>query len=266
MNAHMTTGKTALITAASGGIGKSIALKLARDGYHIGIHYRSNLEEAVRIQREAESFGVRAELFQGDAEKTEQMVEMARGFIACFGRMDVLINNAGITVLRSFLDVDEKLMHRLWAADWETPYFVAQEAARCMIRERTGGSIINITSVQAKINFPDASVYGPIKAALVKLTEHMAVELAQYGIRVNAVAPGYINTADSESARAQYIKSRIPLQRLGKGEDVAEMVAFLCSDAGAYITGANIPIDGGMPLPSAADNYYTPRIITDKLG
>ena len=262
----MTKNKTALITAASGGIGRSIALKLAREGYHIGVHYHSNREEALRIKKEAESFGVRAELFQGDAEEPERMAAMARDFTACFGRIDVLVNNAGITVLRSFLDVDEKMMHRLWAADWETPYFVAQEAARSMIRGRTGGSIINITSVQAKINFPDASVYGPIKAALVKLTEHLAVELAQYGIRVNAVAPGYINTAHTESARAQYIKSRIPLQRLGKGDDVAEMVAFLCSDAGAYITGANIPIDGGRPLPSSADNYYTPRVVTDKLG
>ena len=103
MNEHMTKNKTALITAASGGIGRSIALKLAREGYHIGVHYHSNREEALRIKKEAESFGVRAELFQGDAEEPERMAAMARDFTACFGRIDVLVNNAGITVLRPLL-------------------------------------------------------------------------------------------------------------------------------------------------------------------
>ena len=258
--------KAALITGASGGIGKSIALRLARDGFDIGIHYRSNREEAERIKGEAEVLGVRAAIFQADAAAPGEMAAMVRAFANAFGRMDALINNAGVTVLRSFLEVDDEMLERLWTVNFKTPYFVAQEAAKQMIQRKIPGEIINVTSVQAKINFPDASVYGSLKAALVKLTEHMAVELSQYGIRVNAIAPGYILTSCEESARAQYIKSKIPLQRLGKGEDVADLAAFLCSENGAYINGANIPVDGGMPLPSAADNLYTPRVITDKIG
>ena len=258
--------KAALITGASGGIGQAIALRLAKEGYDIGIHYRSSKRNADEIAKLAESMGVCAKLFQADATDIFQMKNMVRDFSSAFGRMDVLINNVGVTVLRPFLEVDEALMDQLTTVDFKTPYFTAQEAAKAMIAAGNGGVIINITSVQQKINFPEASIYGSMKAALAKLTEHMAIELAAYQIRVNAIAPGYINTQESISARAAYIQSRLPLQRLGTGEDIAAMTAFLVSDQANYITGANMAVDGGMPLPSAADNLYTPRVLTDKMG
>lgn len=258
--------KAALITGASGGIGSAIARAMAQAGYDIGIHYRSSREEAEALAREAEVLGVRAALFQGDAADVGRMRALTREFVETFGRIDVLVNNVGITVLRPFLEADEELAERLFTVDFKTPYFVAQEAARAMVAKKIPGCIINITSVQARINFPEASLYGSMKAAMVKLTEHMAVELSQYGIRVNAIAPGYINTQDTLSPRAAYIQSRNPLQRLGKGEDIAHMAVFLASPEGGYINGANIAVDGGMPLPSAADNLYTPRVITDKIG
>jgi len=258
--------KAALITGASGGIGKAIALRLAEEGWDIGIHYRSSRQSAEEIAIMAEEMGVSARLFQAEAADISQMRKMVRDFSAAFGRMDALINNVGVTVLRPFLEVDEALMDQLTTVDFKTPYFTAQEAAKSMIAAGNGGVIINITSVQQQINFPEASIYGSLKAALAKLTEHMAVELAPYEIRINAIAPGYINTSSDISPRAAYIQSRIPLQRLGKGADIAAVAAFLISEQANYITGANIAVDGGMPLPSAADNLYTSRVLTDKMG
>lgn len=259
--------KVALITGASGGIGRVIALKLAAEGYNVGIHYHTNLTAAQAVVKQAQGLGALAAPFGADACNVDALRLMISNVVDTFGKIDLLVNNAGITVLRSFLDVDEEMMSRLIAANLKAPFFLAQAAAKKMIEGKTQGNIINITSVQQRVNFPEASVYGTVKAALAKLTEHMAVELAPHGIRVNAIAPGYIKTNDGDlTPREQYIRSRIPLQQLGTAYDVAELVAFVASDAGKYLHGANIAIDGGMPLPSAADNLYTPRVVTDKLG
>lgn len=259
--------KVALVTGASGGIGQALAVRLAAAGYDMGVHYHSNRVGAEAVERQAEARGVRAAIFQADACEPAQMRHMVRACVASFGRIDVLVNNVGLTVLRPFLEVDDALYDRLLAANVKTPYFTAQEAALSMVSLGLRGCIVNITSVQQRVNFPEASVYGATKAALAKLTEHMAVELSPYGIRVNAVAPGYINTKEGPlSPRAAHIQARVPLQRLGRAEDVANLVAFIVSEESGYLQGANIAVDGGMPLPSAADNLYTPRVVTDKLG
>lgn len=259
--------KNALITGSSSGIGKFILLKLAQEGWNVGVHYAHSAARAEAVAQEARSFGVKAEIYGADAADTAAMKNMVRSFVEDFGSIDLLVNNVGVTILRSFLDVTEELFDQIVNINVKACYFTTQEAAKAMIAGGVRGNIINITSVQQQTCFPDASLYGSLKAALAKLTTHLTVELAPHGIRVNAVAPGTIETEDRVmTPRFEYLQSRIPMGRLGKPEEIAATVAFLVSGQADFIQGANIVIDGGAMAPSFIDNLYTPRVVTDKLG
>ena len=252
------SAKSVLVTGASRGIGKAIALALADQGWNVGINFHTSEKQAHEVCRLIESKGNKAAVLQGNVASIEDISTMFENFFQIFGKIDLLVNNAGITKYRPILETSLELWDEITNTDWKGSYFCTQYAARDMIKNGTKGSIINITSVHQVLNFPMASVYGPTKAALYKFTQHAALEFAPYGIRVNSIAPGYIKVTDpsSVSEREKLMVSRIPAQRIGQAHEIAEAVCFLASDKAEYITGSNLTVDGGALLPALMDNSY----------
>lgn len=250
--------KIALVTGASKGIGRAIALALADNGYDLGINYYTSKEQALEVQQLAEEKGAKAVCIQGDVGKMVDIDRIFQELFQAYGRIDLLVNNAGITKYLPFLEATEELWEEITNVDWKGSYFCAQRAARKMVETSTKGVIINITSIHKSVNFPISNIYGPTKAALTKFTEHAALELAEYGIRVNSVAPGCIVVREGydQTERGLRLASRIPLQRWGKPEEIARAVVFLASDDSAYMTGASLMLDGGSVLPVLLDNKF----------
>jgi NAD(P)-dependent dehydrogenase (short-subunit alcohol dehydrogenase family) len=252
--------KTALVTGASRGIGRAIALRLAEEGYHLCINYHTNKRKAEQTCSEIEKRGGKAIPLQADVGKIAEIDRMFEAFTAEFNHIDLLVNNAGITAYLPFLEATEELWDSITNTDWKGSYFCAQRAARIMVETVTPGCIINITSIHQKANFPISNIYGPTKAALHKFTEHAALELSDYGIRVNAIAPGCTKIRPDEDTgpRGRMLVSRIPSGRYGETDEIAEAVIFLASEKASYITGTCLLIDGGASLPALLDNKYIP--------
>lgn len=250
--------KTALITGAGHGIGRAIALELAAAGYDVCISCCGSGAEAESVRAQAEALGRRAVLLRADLSKLEDIPPLFEQFKEAFGPMDVLVNNAGITKFKPFLEVDPEFFELLTGVDFRGAFFCAQAAAKDMIANKTRGCIINICSNHRLMNFPAASVYAPAKAALHKLTQHIALELAPYGIRANSISPGYIKVTDPNvvSQREAMMVSRIPMGRIGQPEEIAKLVRYLVSDEAGYITGSDFIADGGALLPALLDNVY----------
>ncbi len=250
--------KAALVTGASRGIGRSIALALAQAGYDIGVGFRSCESGARDVCSLIEHKGRRALALRADITDLSQIEGMFDRFFERFGGIEVLVNNAGVTKGAPLLEVTPELWNEITNADWRGSFFCTQQAARRMIADGTPGSIINITSIHDACNFPVASVYGPAKAALAKFTQHAALELARHGIRVNAVEPGCIAIRDGQeqTPRGRMLRSRIPFGRYGTTAEVADLVVYLASDRAAYITGSSFRVDGGALLPALLDNEY----------
>jgi NAD(P)-dependent dehydrogenase (short-subunit alcohol dehydrogenase family) len=251
--------KKALVTGASSGIGRTIAIELAKHGYDVGINYFSEHKADAELAcQEATQYGGDHHAFYGDVSSVASIEQMFTAFIDHYGSIDLLVNNAGVTKFKPLLELTEEVWDQITNTDWKGSYFCTQQAARYMVEQGVSGSIINITSVHVQLNFPHASVYGPSKAALHKFTQHAALELAPYGIRVNAVAPGSIKNdmLDAYTPRQQMFVSRTPLQRMGLKEEIAQAIIFLSSDAAQYITGTSIVVDGGAMLPALLDNMY----------
>ena len=240
--------RTALVTGASRGIGRSIALRLARDGHQVLLTYVSKPELAEAVRDAIVSHGGEAAAFRLDVGDAAAVAAFFKEHVKDKVRLDVLVNNAGMT--------KDNLIVRMKPEDWEsilrvnlTGSFVClQEAAKIMIRQRHG-RIINISSVVGQMGNAGQANYAASKAGLIGLTKSAAVELASRGITVNAVAPGFIDT-DMTSGLSEDIQKnfmeRIPARRLGQAEEVAEAVAFLASESAAYITGQVIGVNGGM--------------------
>ena len=227
--------KIALVTGAGHGIGKGEAIELAKAGYDVCISYCGSEEQAKDTVEKVRALGRRSMAIKADLTKLDDIDPMFDTLEREFGNIDVLVNNAGITKFMPFLEVSPE-----------------------MFGHGTRGCIINTSSVHRGTNYPKASVYGPAKAAVYKLTQHMALELAPYGIRVNSVSPGYIKVTDPNvvTDREKMLVSRIPAQRTGQPEEIAAAVLYLISDAAKYVTGSDITVDGGQLLPSAVDNTY----------
>lgn len=240
--------KVALVTGSSRGLGRAMVLKLAQVGFDVAVHYGRNEAEAQKVAAEAESCGVRAEVFGADLGTPANAGKLVEEVIARMGRLDVLVNNAGIT--------RDTLAIRMKDEDWDavlqtnlTSAFTASRAAiKHMMRARAG-RIVNVASVVGLTGNPGQANYVASKAGLIGLTRALAKEYGGRGITVNAVAPGFIAsdmTAElPEDTRTAYL-ANIPLGRFGQPEEVAAVVAFLASDAAAYVTGQTIGIDGGM--------------------
>lgn len=243
--------RVAIITGARRGMGKTHALKLAEAGAKVVVSDIS-LEDCQRVVSEIEKAGGEAIAIKCDVTKKEEVDEMIKKTIEKFGKIDILVNNAGIAEFKPFLELSEKDWNKTLDINLKGYFLSAQAAAKEMVKQKKG-VIINIASVamgQIGIGFPNIVHYCASKGGIVGMTEAMALELAPYNIRVNAISPGLIETPmidpiKEDPKTMEALLARIPLQRAGKPEEVSNLVLFLASDKSSYMTGSTVVIDGG---------------------
>ena len=243
--------KVTLITGASRGIGRATALAFAKAGSDIILTSRK-VEDLEKAASEIRGVGRRALVINAHLGKMEDVRKVADTAKAAFGKVDILINNAATSpVFASFLESDEKLWDTIMNLNLKGLYFLSQAVARGM-KEQGGGVIINVASTDGFLPEKDNGVYAVSKAGVVMVTKVMARELAQYKIRVNTLAPGFVHTKLLDSGLAarpgleEQARTRIPLDRIGDPEDMVGTLLYLASDASAYVTGHTVIVDGGM--------------------
>lgn len=248
--------KTALVTGAGSGIGRGIALALARAGYDTAVHYCGSLSGAEETKRQIEAMGRKSAIYHADLNHVDEIQKMFSDFEEDFGNLDAFVNNAGITLKSPFLETDEETFDKVCNVDFRGAFFAMQRAARLMVRRGTHGSMVLIASNNAYAHFADVSVYGSVKAAAVKMAEHIAIELACRHIRVNTVAPGWTDTGAARLDAKEETYYKIPLKKWATVEEVAQSVVWLCSDAAASVTGATLVMDNGALLLSDTGSRY----------
>lgn len=240
--------KTALITGASKGVGRGIALELAAAGCHVAVNYNSDAPGAEATAAQVRALGRQALTVQADAGLAADVDRMFDQILGRFPRLDILVNNAGTQTWKPLLDLEEAEWDRVIRTNLKGCFLCTQRAARHM-REHGGGSIVNIGSGCNKIPFPNLSSYTASKGGIEMFTKSAAIELAPYGIRVNCVAPGAIEierTRQEATGYAETWAGVTPLGRVGQPLDVARAVAFLASGAADFITGQTLFVDGGL--------------------
>ncbi len=241
-------GRTALVTGGSRGIGRAIAKALAKEGADVAINYQSNDAAAAEVVEEIQQMGRQAVTAKADVSDPLETYRMAQAVMKEFGHIDILVNNAGVTSDKSFINMDHATWRKVLAINLDGVFNCTKVCIDQMV-EQSYGRVVNITSVIGQIgNFGQAN-YAASKAGVAAMTKSLAKELASKGITVNAVAPGFIETemvlAIPESAQTRLL-NLIPLRRFGKAEEVAQMVVFLCSSDGDYVTGAELEVNGGL--------------------
>ena len=242
------TGRVAVVTGASRGIGRAIAEALAGSGASVCVNYRSNMAEAEGALAAIEKAGGRGFLHQADVTNPAQVNGMVDAVVARYGKLDVLVNNAGVTRDRLLLEMEDRDWEEVLNTNLDGVYYCCRAAASFMLRQRWG-RIINVSSVTAVRGAKGQANYAASKGGVNALTRALAVELAPKNITVNAIAPGLIETDMSRpvlEAAAGFIRDRIPMRRVGYPGDVAPLAVFLASDHATYITGQTIGIDGGL--------------------
>lgn len=251
----MSANPVALVTGSRRGIGRSIALTLAQQGYDIMVNDYQLDDLATATVADIQALGRAAHAIAADLGDMVQVQGLVDQTVDRFGRIDVLVNNAATWSMQSVMDVTEEAWDRVVDVDLKGPMFCAQAAARYMIQQG-GGGIVSISSVHRQRCWADDVVYGICKAGIARMTESLALELGPHGIRVNAVAPGYIDsrvpspddTPIGQPAYAGPVIPVTPLRRIGLPEDIAKVVAFLVSDQASFMTGQTLTVDGGFLL------------------
>ncbi|MCS7102686.1 MAG: 3-oxoacyl-ACP reductase FabG [Candidatus Korarchaeum sp.] len=244
-------GKVALVTGASRGIGRAIALSFAKEGANLIVNYSSNDSKAKEVVNLANSLGVRALMVRADISNPVQVEGMERLVREEFGRLDVLVNSAGIVLRRPLEKVPYEEWKRVIEVNLNGTFYVMRAFFKLMA-DSGGGSIINIASAAGILPMVDSGAYSSSKAGVIMLTKQAAAEWAKYAIRVNAICPGPIETdmlrEEFTEEQLEIRKKLIPLGRLGSTEDVAKLALFLASDDSNYITGEAFGVDGGMSV------------------
>ena len=241
----------AIVTGSSQGIGQTIAARLAQDGVNVAIDYHTHAEGAEETLRQVEASGARGVIVKADLSLLSEINHLVEQTLATFGRIDILVNNAGIEKRSDYWQVTEADYDAVMNVNLKGVFFTTQRVVRHLQTEKRSGKIISISSVHEELPFPHFTSYCMSKGGLKMMTRNLAIELAPFGITINSVAPGAIETPINKSllnnpAELRSLLDNIPLKRLGQPADVAEIVAFLASDKSNYITGTTIFVDGGL--------------------
>ncbi len=239
------SGKKALVTGAGMGIGQGIAIELARGGADVAVHYAHT--EPQETVREIQASGRKSATVHGDLSKAGECERVVEEAASSLGGLDVLVNNAGVTRALDFLETDEATYDEMFDLNMKGYFFCARRAVPFML-EAGGGSIVNITSIHGFAGFPRHAAYAATKGAINAFTRELAIELADRGVRVNAIGPGLIEVPryfDTPDYTTEFGNTLVPAGRIGYPKDVAPTAAFLASDAADFITGQVVYVDGG---------------------
>jgi L-rhamnose 1-dehydrogenase len=253
-------GQIALVTGGSRGIGRAICLALARAGAAVAVNYhlpaspefgRDNQADAQAVVAEIAADSGEAIAVAADVSDKAQVEAMVAAVVARFGRLTVLVNNAGICPFHDFLTMPEELWDRVQEVNLKGAFLCSQAAANVMVAQGAGGRIVSVSSISALVGGAMQTHYTPTKAGVHSLMQSLAIVLGPHGITCNSVMPGAIATAInrddlSTPGKQEYLEGRIPLGRVGAPEDIAGPVVFLASDAARYVTGASLLVDGGL--------------------
>ena len=249
--------KVAIVTGSDSGIGRAIAIQFAQEGATVVINYAHAQDKAEQVREIIEQNNGKALVIQADVSQYQQAIGLIQQTVEHFNRLDIMVNNAGMEIHNAFLDVTEEQWDRVLSVDLKGTFFCAQAAAREMVKRKTAGRIINISSVHEDLAMPQNAPYCCAKGGIRMMTRTICLELAPYNITVNNIAPGAIDTpidadvkADPEKMAA--LLKEIPQHRMGQPEEVAKLALFLASDAAAYVTGSTYIIDGGLSVNTGA--------------
>jgi 3-oxoacyl-[acyl-carrier protein] reductase len=244
------SGRVAIVTGGTRGIGRAIVSRLAEEGVNLAISYRSNDDAAEETAEKVRSGSVECELFKGDVASPASVEALFRGVSEAFGQVDILVNNAGITRDNLMMRMKEEEFDEVLRTNLKGTYLCTRAALRPMVRARWG-RIVNVSSVVGLVGNAGQANYAASKAGIIGFTKSVAREVAQRGITVNAVAPGYVETKLTgslpENVKEQ-VRSQIPAGRFGEPEEIAEVVTFLAAEEAGYVTGQTIAVDGGMTM------------------
>ena len=244
------SGRVAIVTGGGRGIGRAIAARLAGEGAQLAISYRRDDAAAEESAQKVRKAGVRCELFKGDISSPGDVEALFEGVNDAFGRVDILVNNAGTTRDNLLVRMKEEEFDEVLRTNLKGTYLCTRAALRPMVRARWG-RVVNVSSVVGLVGNAGQANYAASKAGIIGFTKSVAREVAQRGITINAVAPGYVGTELTGSLPEnvkERIREKVPVGRFGEVEEVADVVAFLVGEAAGYITGQTIAVDGGMTM------------------